>query len=291
MKAKIFNIQKFCNHDGPGIRTTVFFSGCPLRCVWCHNPEGQTQTHRILFHRERCIGCGECLETGCGAQIFEPVREIDRKKCIGCGKCVLLCPSEALEPSVYEKDVSEILESVMQDKAFYGREGGITISGGEPMNQPEAALELLELSVKEGITTAVETCGFFPETYLKRLVPLTGVFLWDFKDSNPERHLNNTGVPLDKILKNLKLADSMGANIRLRCILIRGVNTEPEHAKAILELADSLDNLSGIDLIKYHPMGKSKYEQLGEENSFDDASHIPTEVDVALFRNILAKWL
>ena len=291
MKTNIFSIQRFCTHDGPGVRTTVFFAGCPLSCLWCHNPEGKTGRMQMLFHAERCIGCGRCLGTDCGAQIFEPERNIDRKKCSACGRCLPLCPSGALEGTVRTVGTEEILSAVMSDSAFYGEDGGMTLSGGEPMLQPEAALELLRGAKAAGIGTALETCGVFDPRFLPELVQTVDTFLWDYKDSDPDRFRGNTGGDLRKIEENLRTADSLGANIRLRCILIHGCNTEKEHAEAVRRLASSLRGLSGIDLISYHPMGESKYRQLGIEDSYDSEEKIPTPEDKALFREILADYI
>lgn len=287
MKTTLFSIQKFCTHDGPGIRTTVFFAGCPLSCKWCHNPEGQKIASRILLDPAKCIGCGKCLATGCGAQRFSPDRAIDRNKCVRCGKCVSLCPTGALERSVFEMDTDEILQTVLRDRAFYGETGGLTLSGGEPMAQPEAALALLKAAKKAGLHTALETSGVFAEKWLPELVGLVDLFLWDFKDSDPERYTRNTGVPFSVSVENLRRASALGATVCLRCILIHGVNTDVSHAQAIKRLAESI-SAKKVDLIKYHPMGQSKYARLGLEDSFDTKEKIPTEEDLSLFRTILS---
>ena len=290
MKTKLFSIQKFCTHDGPGIRTTVFFAGCPLSCKWCHNPEGKTGKTQILFDEKKCIGCGRCLSTGCGAQLFDPIRELDREKCVRCGKCVDLCPASALERSFFEADTEEILEKVLRDKAFYGETGGLTVSGGEPMNQPEAALALLQAAKNAGLPTALETSGIFPEKWVKELVGCVDLFLWDYKDSDPERYAANTGGSLSLTVNNLRLASSLGAKIVLRCILIHGVNNTASHAEAIRTLAEQI-NPEKVELIRYHPMGQSKYARLGIEDRFDSEEKIPTEQDLALFRETLSAWL
>ncbi len=284
MIAKIFNMQKYCLRDGPGVRTTVFFAGCPLRCRWCHNPEGMTGKKRLFFDKNRCIGCGLCLQTGCGAQIFSPDRYVDRDLCKNCGACADLCPAGACEMQVKETEVADIVREVAEDAAFYINGGGLTVSGGVPTMQPAALIGLLRLAKEKGINTAIETCGVFPSELLTELIPLTDLFLWDFKDSDPERFHRNTGGDLGKIIKNLHKADDLDAKIRLRCLLIRGVNTSPEHAAAIKELASSLKNLDGIDYIPYHPMGQSKYSRLGMENGFDSEEHIPTDGDLRLFK-------
>lgn len=291
MKTKIFNIQKFCVHDGPGLRTTVFFAGCPLKCKWCHNPEGMTAENQILFHSEKCIGCSQCVTPDCNAQMFSPSRYIEREKCKGCGRCAELCPTSALGCSVSEMQTEEIMEAVRRDRAFYGELGGITLSGGEPMYQPEAALELLRAAKAERINTALETSGVFAEKFIPQLSETVDMFLWDYKDSNPSRFYENTGGTLEKIENNLKLADSLGAKIRLRCILIHGINTEKSHAEKVRELSLNLKHLDGIDLIKYHPMGQSKYEQLGIADKFNDSDKIPSEDELKHFRTVLSPWL
>lgn len=290
MKTKLFSIQKFCTHDGPGIRTTVFFAGCPLSCKWCHNPEGQKSSLQILFDPGKCIGCGRCLSTGCGAQRFAPKREIDRASCIRCGKCVELCPASALEKSVFEADTEEILEKVLRDRAFYGETGGLTLSGGEPMMQPEQAIALLRAAKNAGLSTAMETSGAFAEKWLPELVGPVDLFLWDYKDSDPERYFRNTGGDLSLTTGNLLLASSLGAKIRLRCILIHGVNATAEHAEAVRALAEQI-RPEKVDLIRYHPMGQSKYARLGIKDDFDSEEKIPTGEDLALFRRILSEWL
>ena len=250
-----------------------------------------TAERRIFFHAEKCIGCGQCLDTDCGAQVFEPSRYIDRDKCISCGNCASLCPSKALERSVYEMEIEDIMTAVGRDRDFYGNLGGITLSGGEPMLQADAALELLRAAKANGINTALETSGMFDPKYLPQLAETVDTFLWDYKDSNPSRLYENTGANLNTIENNLRLADSLGASIRLRCILIHGINTEISHAEKIKELAGTLKNLDGIDLIKYHPMGQSKYEQLGLSDTFNGRDKIPTEEELNLFRSVLSPWL
>ncbi len=250
-----------------------------------------TAERRILFHAEKCIGCGQCIDTGCGAQKFEPSRYIDRERCVSCGSCVDLCPSKAIESSVYEMETGDIMKAVGRDRAFYGNLGGITLSGGEPMLQADAALELLRSAKSDGINTALETSGMFAGKYLPQLAETVDTFLWDYKDSDPARLFENTGGNLSMIENNLRKADSLGAEIRLRCILIHGINTENSHAEKIKELAGTLKNLKGIDLIKYHPMGQSKYEQLGIPDTFNGRDKIPTEEEMHLFRSVLSSWL
>ena len=218
-------------HDGPGVRTVVFLAGCPLRCSWCHNPEGQSFDTEILFEAKKCANCGACAAVcPTGAHSFEAgVHAFDRAKCISCMKCAEVCCTKALEPSSVDMTADEILSFVEKDRAFYGKEGGVTLSGGEPLAHPREAIELLSECRKRNIGTAVETSGYFDASLLSELVPLVDIFLWDFKDSNDTRHKEHTGVSNEKIKNNLLLADSMGAVSILRCITVKGVNAEKEH--------------------------------------------------------------
>lgn len=221
MQIPVSQIQRFCMHDGPGIRTVVFFKGCPLSCRWCHKPETQSFENQIMFDAEKCIGCGSCDACPHGAQT-------ERKNCIGCGACTALCPTGARENTLSMMPMQQVLEIVLRDRAFYGASGGITLSGGEPMAHPMEAIALLKRAKEEGITTAMETCGFFSEEYLPELKKYCDVFLWDIKDLNDVRHKENTGVSNQIILKNLKQLDRLGAKIILRCIIARLCGCELE---------------------------------------------------------------
>lgn len=286
MKINVNEIQRFCTHDGPGIRTTVFLNGCPLSCKWCHNPESKIVGNRIFFTENRCIGCKACVYLPCKSHILsENGRIFDRKNCDGCGKCAEICPSNALENTVKVLDTDEVLKEVLKDRNFYGELGGVSLSGGEPMFQYEAALDLLKKCGEHGINTAVETCGFFSGNLLEDLSSAADILLWDIKDTDENRHLENTGVPLEPIVKNLFAADKLGVRIRLRCILINGINTDGEHLRKLSEIAEKLKNLDGVDFIPYHPYGESKYERLGLEDKFDNKKYIPTNEQIKMFED------
>lgn len=256
---KITEIQRFCMHDGPGIRSVVFFSGCPLRCKWCHNPETQSFSQQVYFDINKCILCGACAFCKSSAHSFNDNRHVyNRELCLKCGWCAEVCPSNALLNVQKEVCVEAVLEEVLRDKAFYGKEGGITLSGGEPMAQPEDALLLLKMAKSAGITTAVETCGYFDEKYVPELCEYADWLLWDYKDSNWQRHKENTGVSPEKIMNNLFLADKQGAKIILRCILIDDVNNNPDHLNEVEKLKKSLKNCVSVDFIPFHSMGQAK---------------------------------
>ena len=196
MLIPITKIQRFSTHDGPGIRTTVFMKGCPLRCKWCHNPETQLLRNQVFYTPQKCIGCAECIKVcknGAHKMDEEYGHVFNSTLCIGCLKCARVCPTQALESTSCDMSVSEIMDIVMKDYAFYSDKGGITLSGGEPMLHAEECLELLSLSKKSGISTAIETCGYFDENYIEQIAKVTDLFLWDFKDGNTNRHKENTG--------------------------------------------------------------------------------------------------
>lgn len=264
MGVKVTNIQKFCTHDGDGLRTTVFFKGCPLHCAWCHNPETIEHKHQLMFISAQCICCGGCIAVCPKAahSITENGHVIDRDRCIGCMRCADICPTNAITAAADEMTVDEIVAEVMRDKPFYDDGGGVTLSGGEPLIHKEA-LEVLRKCKEGGITTAVETCGAFSSDIIGELVPLCDTFLYDYKITDPELHKKMTGVTNEKILKNLKAVDEMGGKIILRCIIVNGVNTDDGHLNGIISTAKSLKNLRRIELLPYHAYGGSKAEQIG----------------------------
>ena len=280
MQIPVSQIQRFCMHDGPGIRTVVFFKGCPLSCRWCHNPETQSFENQIMFDAEKCIGCGSCDACPHGAQT-------DRKNCIGCGACTALCPTGARENTLSMMPMQQVMEIVLRDRAFYGASGGITLSGGEPMAHPMEAIALLKRAKEEGITTAMETCGFFSEEYLPELKKYCDVFLWDIKDLNDVRHKENTGVSNQIILKNLKQLDCLGAKIILRCIMLRGINMKEDHLRGLRQLLEELSPQTKIELLPYHCMFEKKVSGLGMSDAFNHERYIPTAEDMEQARQMI----
>ncbi len=264
MKHIVTDIQRFCMHDGPGIRTTIFLKGCPLNCFWCHNPETKKSTPQLMFHETKCIGCGACFTCEAGVHSdYEGKHRVDFKKCIACDRCTDLCPTKALTVVGVSMKSQEIIDVVLKDKAFYGQNGGLTLSGGEPMLHPEACIELLTLAKENGLNTAVETCGYFDEKYIEPLCKVTDCFLWDVKDTDDVRHKANTGVSNEKILKNLKLADQYNVPIILRCIMLKGINMNDEHKSKVKDIFASLNNGVRIDWLPCHSLGAAKAEAIG----------------------------
>ncbi len=264
MAFSVFKIQHFCTNDGPGIRTTVFFKGCPLKCIWCHNPEGISQKSDLGFFNDKCINCRRC-ESICtyGVHTFDKVHIINRLNCVGCKKCEKECPVGALEIHGSDMSIEEIIEEAAADRIFYGDSGGITLSGGEPFAQGEKLLELLKALKEQHISVCIETCGYTNSDLIKKSVPMVDLFLYDIKETDEKRHKAFTGVGLERIMSNLELLNSLGANVILRCPIIPNCNDRHEHLKSIANIAISHPCVLKVELEPYHSLGLGKYSQLG----------------------------
>lgn len=270
MVGRVFDIQRFSTHDGPGIRTTVFLKGCPLHCLWCHNPEGISPQSHLSFDSEKCADCGECVRV-CRNQAHTVeitnelvIHTLDRLRCEVCGDCALRCPAGCLELVGRDLTVDEVMREVLADRSFYQRTGGgLTISGGEPLMQIDFTAALLQAAKKEGIHCCLETCGFASWERLHRILPLVDLFLYDYKLTDPQAHARYTGKSNEVILENLRHLYAAGANIRLQCPLIPGVNDTDDHRAAIATLLVSMPRLEGVSFLPYHPLGKSKLNRFG----------------------------
>lgn len=282
MNGTVFNIQKFSVSDGPGIRTTVFLKGCPLRCIWCHNPESKAARPEIMFNSEKCIGCRSC-ETVCLQKchsLENDTHKFDREKCIACGECVKTCYTDTLSLAGETKTVDEVIAEVMKDKIFYNNSGGgMTVSGGEPMLQFEFTLALLKEAKEKGLHTCMETCGFARADAFKEVAPYVDIFLFDYKITDPDAHKKYTGVDNSLILSNLRMLDEMGCKTVLRCPIIPGINDSDEHLNAIAKLGNSLKNVLEINIEPYHPLGKDKAALLDREYALAHLS-FPSEESV-----------
>lgn len=269
-KLLVFDIEKFAVHDGPGIRTVVFLKGCPLKCVWCHNPESQSFRSELLFDPGKCSRCGRCAAI-CPQNahlVTENKHLFLRSRCRGCALCPENCPSEALRLSGKAMSVPEIMDEVMKDLPFYRTSGGgITLSGGEPLSHIRFTSDLLKAAKANGLHTAIETCGFSSWEKIETILPFTDLWLWDIK-ALPEKHQDLTGVPFEPILDNLKKLSASGASIILRCPLVPGINDEDAHLFQIARLANELPGIREINLEPYHPMGEGKGVLLGREHIF-----------------------
>jgi len=268
MKGSIFDIQTSAMHDGPGIRTTVFLKACPLRCHWCSNPESFSRESTLSWNRERCISCLSCTEV-CESGALSALDEklfVKHELCTGCGKCTHVCPEDALILYGYEEEADEIIRLVMRDKAYFDRSGGgITLSGGEAMMQADFSLELLKESKKQGLFTCIETSGYARQDEFSRILPYTDLFLFDYKATGAENHLELCGQSNELILENLEFLNRSGASIVLRCPLVPGVNDTEEHLQSITRISNELEHITEVELLPYHNYGEHKYAQTGRE--------------------------
>lgn len=256
MKAKIFEIKRFAVHDGDGIRTTVFFKGCPLRCVWCHNPEGLSFDYEEAFYEHKCIGCGECKKEGFTSEY---------------------CLGEARVKYGRDVTVEELLPLLLEDRDFYeNSNGGVTLSGGECLMQADFCAELLKKLKENGINTAVDTCGYVSRENLDKVIPYTDVFLYDIKAFDEDIHIKCTGVSNKIILENLKYLDEVGKNIEIRIPFVPDCNDT--QIEKIADFLAKINHITKIRILPYHNYAGSKYEALGIENLMPH--RLPTEQEV-----------
>lgn len=272
VKGTIFDIKKYSIHDGPGIRTTVFFKGCPLRCGWCHNPEGQLAKPEIIVKPYRCLkGCDACLAV-CEREALSKANKsliIDKRKCDACGKCVDVCSSEALEKIGQKVSVQEVMGEIEKDMIFHDESGGgVTFSGGEPLAQPDFLNALLEKCKENDIHITLDTCGHAAWKTLEKVWDKVDLFLYDLKIMEEKKHREYTGQSNRLILENLKKLAKKGKKILIRIPLIPGINEDEENIQASAEFIRSLGNIQEISLLPYHRLGKDKYKRLRRRNSF-----------------------
>lgn len=265
----VTDIQRFTTRDGPGIRTTVFMKGCNLQCQWCHNPEAMSSDRELCFHERKCVRCGACASVceehrfahGFGEYVFD-------KTCVQCGKCAEVCPSGAIAEASKEMTIASIVKAVLRDKYFYGENGGVTISGGEPLLQKELP-ELLKTLRTYGIHTAVDTAMNVPWQCIEAVIPHTCLFLADIKAIDPVLHRELTGVDNARILKNIRALAQSGADFWIRVPVIPTKNTD--QIEAIAAFVSSLNRPDvPVELIPYHNMAGGKYASLGKKLPLED---------------------
>jgi pyruvate formate lyase activating enzyme len=282
----VFNIQRFSIHDGPGIRTTVFLKGCPLRCYWCHNPEGLRSGPELQIFPQLCIVCGACV-AACPEAAHELVdgrKEFRRELCKGCGRCVLECFSGALVLAGRRMSVQEVMDQVLADRAFYETSGGgVTLSGGEPLFQRRFTRALLESCKAEGLHTAIETAGHYPWETLEEILPLADLVMMDLKHMDSAVHRLGTGVGNERILDTARRLAGTETRLLFRVPIIPGVNDTPEAVGAIAafvrDLSRSRDRQMaiGLELLPFHPLGSDKYRSLGMANPTAAMKPLPQE--------------
>lgn len=267
-KGLIFDIQRYCIHDGPGVRTVVFLKGCPMRCDWCCNPESISFKPELMIFETTCMGCRQCVEV-CPHQalsIEDEKLEVDRSQCDCCGKCSEVCPTQSIQIRGFYKSVPEVIEEVERDYSFYRNSGGgITLSGGEPTAQPKFSIKLLSELQNLGIHTAIETNGYAEWSLFEPIVQRSDLILFDLKHMNSELHERYTGLPNHNVLRNLKKASQLGKTIILRVPVIPGIN---DSITNMVDFANLIKELKGgikqVDLLPYHRLGVLKYQRLGK---------------------------
>ncbi len=270
----VFEIKRFAVHDGPGIRTTLFLKGCPLRCLWCHNPESISPHPQLAYYAHKCINCGECVSVcpeHAHAISLEKLHYFERRKCRSCGKCETACLGNALQLYGMRMTVQETLNAALEDRDFFGDDGGVTLSGGEPLLQADFCFEILTALKRQAIHTALDTCGQVKWKTMSMILNCTDIFLFDFKAANPQKHHKLTGSDNRQILENLQKLSDAGAEIEIRMPLIPALNDSDEDIHEAGKILSNL-HIKSIKILPYHNMARSKYDALGMANKIPASS-------------------
>ena len=291
MRGLIFDIQRFSVHDGPGIRTAVFLKGCELRCAWCQNPEGLSAAIRLWHFERRCVGCGECipscpekaLASGGPSKVL-----IDQQACTLCSRCIEVCPSGALAYDGREVEAGEVIAEVAKDRVFYEVSGGgVTLTGGEPLCQPEFSAEILRGCRERGISTVVETALALDESAVDCIRPWVDLFLVDLKLADPEAHRSWTGFSNEAVRKNFERLVRQGAAVQARIPLIPDVTATEENLRALGRYVRSLNGQVPIELVNFNPLARDKYRRMGVAYCFDGRLSPYSRFEVSLMREYL----
>lgn len=291
VKGNIFKIQRFSISDGPGIRTTIFFKGCSLKCQWCGNPEGQNPDLELMYHSVKCLdGCHACLDICQPKAISKQANQaiLHRKLCTDCFMCIKVCSPQALTQVGKTLTLEGVMKEVERDEPFYGHSGGgVTLSGGDPLFQPEFTKQLLRMCKQRSFHTIVDTTGYVPWATLKEILSYTDLILYDIKHMDPKKHRDLTGVDNTLILQNVLSLNKASFPMVVRLPLIPGINDSEDNLKALIQFVKGLPSVLRIEIIPYHRLGLSKYEALGR-NYFLTGVIPPSKELVRRVRSFLA---
>ena len=285
--ATISDIKRFSVHDGDGIRTTVFLKGCPLNCIWCHNPESISPKPQLAYYKDKCLSCGECAGICSAHSLSGGLHLYNREKCVACGRCEKICLGNALKFYGRKADVDSLIALLLKDKDFYDNsKGGVTVSGGEPLMQADFCAELFEKLKDSGIHTAVDTCGCVPREALDKVIPYTDIFLFDVKAISEEVHIHCTGLSNRIILENLRYIDRLGKQTEIRIPYVPDYNSD--EIEKIGMFLSKLNNITRVKVLPYHNLAGSKYQSLGIKNRLPEK--LPTEAEITSAVNILLSY-
>ena len=281
----INNIQRMSVQDGPGLRTTVFFKGCPLQCLWCSNPESQSFTPQLMYYANLCIGCGACAAVCPEGAVFaqDGKYAVDRDKCVDCGKCTEVCPPKAREMAGKSQSVEDVMDIVCKDSLFYeNSNGGVTLGGGECTAGGDFFFDLAHAIKDEGFHLTVDTCGFCAPERFDKIIEVADLFLFDMKHMDPEEHKRLTGQDNRIILRNLRVALESGTAVTVRMPLMPELNDSEENIEAMSEFLGSFD-IKDVEVMPCHAFGRNKYEALGWEYLMSE-EYAPEQLEIVLER-------